>query len=282
MKSLKVPTLIAFIYNTMVGRILENVATLQSRCSNWAFVSIIDLTIHTVECKPLRDNSYIPLPKNLKDKKTLINMKNEDDGCFKCCITRALNPVKSHPERVTSLLREHSEALNWEGLKKKGANAIHLFEMNNPEVVVNVFAYESDAGIYPLRIIDSIGTAGTVNLLLISSDEKQHYCLIKDTSRLSSSQISKNEHKKFFCLRCLNPFGSQELLDSHTQYCGKNEAVKIVMPKEGSYISFKVHFKKVRHPFVIYVDFESLMEPIATGQPDPKQNTLINTNTINP
>ena len=169
-------------------------------------------------------------------------MKNEDDECFKWCITRALNPVKSHPERVTSLLREQSEALNWEGLK--GANAIHLFEMNNPEVVVNVFAYESDAGIYPLRIIDSIGTAGTVNLLLISSDEKQHYCLIKDTSRLSSSQISKNEHKKFFCLRCLNPFGSEELLDSHTEYCGKNEAVKIVMPKEGSYISFKIHFKR--------------------------------------
>ena len=107
-------------------------------------------------------------------------MKNEDDECFKCFITRALNRVKSHPERMTSLLREQSEALSWEGLKKKGANAIRLFEMNNPEVVVNVFAYESDAGIYPLRIIDSIGSAGTVNLLLISSDEKQHYCLIKD------------------------------------------------------------------------------------------------------
>ena len=69
----------------------------------------------------------------------------------------------------------------------------------------------------------------------------------------------------------MNPFGSQELLDSHTEYCGKNEAVKIVMPKEGSYISFKIHFKKVRHLFVIYADFESLMEPIATGQPDPKK-----------
>ena len=113
-------------------------------------------------------------------------------------VSSVVSPALYHPERVTSLLREHSEALNWEGLKKKGANAIHLFEMNNPEVVVNVFAYESDAGIYPLRIIDSIGTAGTVNLLLISSDEKQHYCLIKDTSRLSSSQISKNDHKKFF------------------------------------------------------------------------------------
>ena len=42
----------------MVGRILENLATFQSRRSNWAFVSIKDLTIHTVECKPLRDNSY--------------------------------------------------------------------------------------------------------------------------------------------------------------------------------------------------------------------------------
>lgn len=103
------------LYSMMEERILENLVTFQSRGSNWAFVSIIDLTIHTVQYKPLRGNSYIPLPKNLKDKKALINMKNEDDECFKWCITLALNPVERNPQRVTTLLREQSESLNWEG-----------------------------------------------------------------------------------------------------------------------------------------------------------------------
>lgn len=48
--------------NTMVGRILENLATFQSRGSGWQFMSVFDLTIHTVEYKPLRGNRYIPRP----------------------------------------------------------------------------------------------------------------------------------------------------------------------------------------------------------------------------
>ena len=40
------------LYNTMIRRILKNLATFQIRDSNWAFVSIINLTIHIVEYKP--------------------------------------------------------------------------------------------------------------------------------------------------------------------------------------------------------------------------------------
>ena len=43
---------------------------------------------------------YIPLPKFLAAKKAIINLNNEDDECFKWAITRTLNPVKIHPERV--------------------------------------------------------------------------------------------------------------------------------------------------------------------------------------
>ena len=102
-------------------------------------------------------------------------MKNEDDECFKWCIKRALNTVKSHPERVTSLLREQSKALNWEGIefpvKLKGTNTIHLFEMKNLGVVVTYLVMNAMPESTPLRKIDSIGTAGTVNLLLSSTDE---------------------------------------------------------------------------------------------------------------
>ncbi|XP_065662924.1 selenoprotein V-like [Hydra vulgaris] len=48
---------------------------------------------------PIKAKSYIPLDKNLATKKAIINIKNEDNQCFKWCIARALNPTDNHPER---------------------------------------------------------------------------------------------------------------------------------------------------------------------------------------
>ena len=61
--------------------------------------------------------TYIPLPKFLAAKKAIINLKNEDDECFKWAITRALNPVEKNSERIDKELRETSKILNWKGLK---------------------------------------------------------------------------------------------------------------------------------------------------------------------
>ena len=43
-------------------------------------------------------------------------------------------------------------------------------------------------------------------LMLIEKDGVQHYCLVKNVSRLLSSQVSKHKEKSYFCDRCLNPF----------------------------------------------------------------------------
>ena len=60
----------------------------------------MSLDLHTVKYEPLGGSSYIPLPKFLAGKKAIINLRNEDDECFKWAITRALNPDKIHPERI--------------------------------------------------------------------------------------------------------------------------------------------------------------------------------------
>ena len=54
-----------------------------------------------MEFVPLKGNSWIPLPEAISKKKAVINMKNEDDECFKWCVTRALNPVEKNAERIT-------------------------------------------------------------------------------------------------------------------------------------------------------------------------------------
>ena len=71
------------LLNDMIIRINENIANFQQRGSNWQFVSINQLEIHLVDFIPLGGSSYIPLPKKIRDKKAVINMKNEDDQCFK-------------------------------------------------------------------------------------------------------------------------------------------------------------------------------------------------------
>ena len=261
------------LYRKMMDKILESLAAFQMQGSNWIFESINVLELHTVKYEPLNGSSYIPLPKALSNKKAIINMKNDDNECFKWCVTRALYPVSANAERITKILRKQSEELNWSDIKfRLELQKIDRFEKQNKSLGVNVFGYERI--VYPLRINKVSGSACTrINLLLISDGEKQHYCLIKDMSRLLSSQKSKNEHKKFFCLRCLNPFGKQKLLDKHDEYCKNNEAVRINMPKEeNSILSFKNLHRKMPVPFVIYADFESFIIPIHTTQPLPKES----------
>ena len=112
----------------------------------------------------------------LAAKKAIIHLKNEDDECFKWAITRALNPVENHFERIDRELREKSKVLNWRGLKfPVNLSDINKFENHNSSISVNVFGYEKL--IYPLRISKhNYKRESTVNLLLISDDTKQHYC----------------------------------------------------------------------------------------------------------
>ena len=77
-----------------------------------------------------------------------------------------------------------------------------------------------------------------VIIFLIKEEGVNHYCLVKNLSRLLSSQVSKHNGKKYFCKRCLNPFNNQKALDKHEEYCSNHEAVKIIMPEKGTMLKF--------------------------------------------
>ena len=130
----------------------------------------------------------VPFTFRFPAKKAIINLKNENDECFKCAITRALNPVEKNSERIHKKLRETSKDLNWEGLTfPVYLSDINIFENHNSSISVNVNGYEKL--VYPVRISEhNYKRETTVNLLLISDDTKQHYCWIKDISKLLSLQ----------------------------------------------------------------------------------------------
>ena len=256
------------VYDGSIQTIEERIQNFNQRGSNWRFERVLSLDAHFTDFIPLRGSTFLPLPKKITGKKAVINMKNDDDQCFKWSVTRALNPVDKNPKRITKELKEQSERLDWSGLKfPVKLNQIAIFEKTNPQITVNVFGF--DETIYPLRI-SKTKRRWIVNLLLISDGEKQHYCLIKSLSRLLSSQVTKDNHAKSFCLNCLNHFTNEEKLKIHEEYCLKNQAIKIEMSEKGSFISFIHHNRSMKVPFVFYADFEAFTEEISTCEPNQK------------
>ena len=64
-----------------------------SEGSRWVIDQIDSHYINVTTYKPLHGSSYIELPTELRNsKKGLINMKNEDEECFRWCHIRHLNP----------------------------------------------------------------------------------------------------------------------------------------------------------------------------------------------
>jgi hypothetical protein len=177
-------------------------------------------------------------------------MKNDDDECFKWAVTRALNPVDKNSERISKQLRRQSEELNWEGIDfPTHINDIKKFEKNNSNIGINIFSADESLKVYPLRVS---GKTDPIRLFLW----KNHYSVVKDMSKLVGSQISKNEHKKYICDRCLNAFGSDELLEKHLELCSNNDYQRHEYPKPGSTTKFESYEKIHEFPITIYADFE--------------------------
>ena len=266
------------IYITMTDTILERIANLINGSSGggsgWIFYKIIKLELHTVNYRPLRGNTWIPLPKELADKKAIINMKNKDDKCFMWCVKRALNPTNNHPERIDKELMEKEDDLNMEGIEYPvSLKDINKFEKQNPNIAITVLSFNEKDKVHPLRVSDYVYIRKhNIILLLIERDGVKHYCLVKNSSRLLSKQISAHKEGTHICFRCLNPFWSHKSLEKHWEYCRNHEAVKINMPEKGTILRFKHHERSEKLPFIIYADTEALIKEMHNCDPNPQNS----------
>ena len=275
------------IYITMTDTILERIANLINGSSGggsgWVFYKIIKLELHTVSYRPLRGNTWIPLPKELADKKAIINMKNKDNKCFMWCVQRALNPKNDNAERVDKELMEKENTLNMEGIEYPvSLKDIDRFEKQNPDISIMVLGFNEKDKVYPLRVSEHVyNREYNIILLLIERDGVKHYCLVKNSSRLLSKQTSAHKKGTHICYRCLNPFWTHKSLEKHWEYCRNHEAVKINMPEKGTMLRFKHHERSDRVPFIIYADTEALIKEMHNCDPNPQNSYTKNTKNTN-
>ena len=97
-------------------------------------------------------------------------------------------------------------------------------------------------------------------------------------SRLLSEQVSKHKTERFFCLRCLNSFNSDESLQKHNIYCSNKDALRVVLPdKENNSLSFNNYNRSLWVPFVVSADFEAITEKLDNDKIPEDKNTSYTT-----
>ena len=235
---------------------IENPPLLNSRF-RFDEVLFLDINFHWLNLT--RGSSYLPLPDWIEKKKAIINPLNNDNECFKWAVIVALG----FPN-IKSNLTKFSNNYDWSGLEfPVSTKDVGLFEINN-DVSINVLAVEGRE-IYIHRKSRRVGRE--INLLFIHEDGINHYTVIKSLSRLLSSNNSNTKRKQHFCTNYLQGFTRELNRDQHQVYCEDNETVRVEMPREGSTVEFCNGQNQFKVPFIMYADFESILQPM--GQQGP-------------
>ncbi|RVE46550.1 hypothetical protein evm_008785 [Chilo suppressalis] len=271
--------------------ILTKISEFEKKDSGWSFKKIKFLEMNVNKFNPLRGSSYIDLPLDIKTKKAIINVKNNDHECLKWALLSALYPVESHVDRTSSYIRNQNK-LNFKNIRfpVKLKDIVKVESNNN--ISINVFGLEYSEEFKRNNIVGPLYFTKNrkekhINLLYITNGTNGHYCYIKNMSRLISRQLSSDHHQIFLCDGCLVYFTSNERLKQHQQ--NDCNHIRTTIPsstktktswfghKESSdKIRFDKYLRQLRIPFVIYADTEAFLKPISSCHPNPTLSSTTN------
>ena len=174
------------LFESFLQKYEEN---LQNKMKGWGFefdgVNFLYYDFNKISLN--RGGSYIDSPKWLKDKKSTINPKNNDDRCFQYAVTLALNldKIKKDPQRI-SKIKPFIDQYNWKDIDFPPTNkGWRKFELNN-EIALNILyvphntrkiqvAYQSK---------NNLTCDKQVILLIITDAEKWHYLTVKNLKKI--------------------------------------------------------------------------------------------------
>ena len=222
-----------------------------------------------------RAGSCIDSPEWLKAKGATINPKNIDNECFKYAITVALNHEKidKNPQRITKI-RPFIDTCNWKDIKfPSDSNDWKKFEQNNRTIAPNILYVPCNTKQKPAYISKyNNNRDNQVILLMITDNEKWHYLAVKNISGLLRA-ITSNHDGHFYCLNCFHSYTTEKKLKKHQRICKDHDFCRVKMPDENiKILKYNPGGKSLKHPFIIYVDLECLLEKIDTCHNNPEKS----------
>ena len=180
------------------------------------------------------ESSFIELPSYIRNKKATVNIKNTDDRCFLFCLSYVRKPPNSNVPNRAFHYEKDLQNFNVDGLKfPLPIKQISKFENQNKDFSVNVYSvdekkdksHENKVNLYPVYTSPHRNRKHHANLLLIKSEQKSHYVVIKSLSRLIRGQTD-GANKAFVCKYCLYAFSSEILLENHEVACSEHASQK--------------------------------------------------------
>ena len=151
---------------------------------------------------------------------------------------------------------------------------ITRFERKN-DISINIYGWEkgrededgeyNPGFAYPLHITKEKNNNRHVNLLMVSNGETNHFCWIKNFSRLIGAQYTKNTHEHAYCSYCLHGFkgkaveGERTRLEDAKRRCAEHEkecfvhgGQKTSFP-DNPVVKFEAVGKQVIHFYIILI-----------------------------
>ena len=170
-----------------------------------------------------RGGSYIDSPKCLKDKKSTINPKNNDEKCFQYAVTSALNlnRINKDPQTV-SKIKPFIEKYNWEDIDfLSTCKDWKKFESNNEiALIILCVPYNTRKIHIAYKSRHNLTREKQVILLMISNSQNWHYLVVKNLSGLLRG-ITSTHKEDFYCLICFHSYRTENKLEAHKKYMRK-------------------------------------------------------------
>ena len=208
------------LFKSFLQKYEENLQN-KMRGSDFEFDGVNFLYYDFNEISLNRGESYIDSPKWLKDKKSTINPKNNDDKCFQYAITLALNldKIKRDSQRI-SKIKPFINQYNWKDIDFPATSKDwRKFESNN-KVALNVLYVPHNTRKIQVayKSKQNLTCDKQVILLMITDGEKWHYLTVINLSGLLR-RITSTHKEDFYCLNCFHSYRTRNKLESHKKIC---------------------------------------------------------------
>ena len=254
------------LFKSLLQRYQENLQE-KMKGSDFAFDRVNYLYYKFNKISISRGGSYINSPKWLKDKKSTVNQKNNDNNCFQYAVTLALNidKINDNPERI-SKIKPFIEKYNWKDIYFPSTSKDwRKFELNNEVALYILYVLHGTKKIeIAYKSKHDLTREKQVILLMISNGENWHYLIVKNLSRLLRG-ITSNHDGDFYCLNCFHSYRTKNKLDAHKKICENHDYCHIEMPtKDNNIIKYNQGEKSIKLPFIVYADLECLLEKMST------------------
>ena len=240
--------------------------------SGWVLSNFQNLELTLWQLDPLRGSALIPLPRWIQARKDVVNVAGTGDDCFKWAILAGMHPVDVHADREGKYVEHMGKYDSSSLVFPVPFQSVGSFtQINN--MSINVYGVDDDHEvIYPLRVSSTLVPDRHVDLLLFQRDGVQHYATIRNFSRLVGRQLSNHGHTVHCCRWYLHAYSSQEFLDTHA--LDSCHAQRTKFPKDTRCRITNIQ-KQLLAPFVIYADFESIVQWVGVEAMDTTQGVAV-------